>query len=204
MAVIKTYLNCELSKAVKVQYLDGNLFSQDNQANQIIVNTFENGEPITLTGTVSASIVRADGGTVAATGGTISGNTVSITLPSAAYLVPGVVSIAVKVTASGVVTTIAAIVANMYQSSTDTPIDPGTIIPSIQTLIAAIDAAVASIPADYSSLWTKLAPTFSTDVSYVAGQYVTYNSGLYRFIASHTGEWSANDVTAVTTGGEFS
>ena len=203
MAVIKTYLNCELGKAVKVQYLDGNLFSQDNQANQIIVKTFENGEPVTLSGDVSASIVRADGGTVAATGGTISGNTVSITLPSAAYLIPGVVSIAVKVTSSSVVTTIAAIVANVYQSSTDTAIDPGTIMPSIQTLIAAIDAAIASIPADYSSLWTKLAPVFSTDANYVAGQYVTYNSGLYRFNRAHTGAWSASDVTAVSIGGEL-
>ena len=204
MAVIKTHLLCELNEAVKVQYLDGVLFSQDNQANQIVITVLDNGQPATLSGSVSANIIRSDGGTVAATGGTISGNVVSITLPAAAYAVPGVVSVAVKVTASGVVTTIAAFVATMYRSSTDTAVDPGTIIPSIQTLIAQINAAVASIPADYSALWTKLAPAFSDSASYVAGQYVTYNSGLYRFNKTHTGSWSSSDVTAVNLGGEIS
>lgn len=203
MAVINTNLVCDLQKAVKVEYIDGVLFSQDNQANKINVTVLDGGEPATLSGTVSANIIRSDGGTVAATGGSITGNVASITLPAAAYAVPGVVSIVVKLTASGVITTIAAIVGNMYRSSTDTAIDPGTVIPSIQTLISQINAAVASIPADYSSLWTKLAPAFSTDASYVAGQYVTYNSGLYRFNTTHTGGWSSSDVTAVNLGGEI-
>ena len=203
MAVINTNLVCDLQKAVKVEYIDGVLFSQDNQANQINVTVLDGGEPATISGTVSANIIRSDGGTVAATGGSITGNVASITLPAAAYAVPGVVSIVVKLTVSGVITTIAAIVGNMYRSSTDTAIDPGTIIPSIQTLISQINAAVASIPADYSSLWTKLAPAFSTDASYVAGQYVTNNSGLYRFNTTHTGDWSSSDVTAVNLGGEI-
>lgn len=204
MAVINTNLVCDLQKAVKVEYIDGVLFSQDNQANKINVTVLDGGEPATISGTVSANIIRSDGGTVAATGGSITGNVASITLPAAAYAVPGVVSIVVKLTASGVITTIAAIVGNMYRSSTDTAIDPGTVIPSIQTLISQINTAVASIPADYSSLWTKLAPAFSTSASYVAGQYVTYNSGLYRFNTTHTGDWSSSDVTAVNLGGEIS
>lgn len=204
MAVVNINLTCELQKAVKVEYIDGVLFSQDNQANQINVTVLDGGEPATISGDVSANIVCSDGGTVAATGGSITGNVASITLPGAAYAVPGVVSIVVKLTTSGVITTIAAIVGNMYRSSTDTAIDPGTIIPSIQTLISQINTAVASIPADYSSLWTKLAPAFSTSASYVAGQYVTYNSGLYRFNTTHTGNWSSSDVTAVNLGGEIS
>lgn len=203
MAVINTNLVCDLQKAVKVEYIDGVLFSQDNQANQINVTVLDGGEPATISGTVSANIIRSDGGTVAASGGSITGNVASITLPAAAYAVPGVVSIVVKLTASGVITTIAAFVANMYRASTDTAIDPGTVIPSIQTLISQINTAVASIPADYSALWTKLAPAFSTDASYVAGQYVTYNSGLYRFNTSHSGSWSSSDVTAVNLGGEI-
>lgn len=158
MAVINTNLVCDLQKAVKVEYIDGVLFSQDNQANKINVTVLDGGEPATISGTVSANIIRSDGGTVAATGGSITGNVASITLPAAAYAVPGVVSIVVKLTVSGVITTIAAVVANMYRASTDTAIDPGTVMPSIQTLISQINAAVASIPADYSSLWTKLAP----------------------------------------------
>ena len=204
MAVIVTTLRCDLQNAVKVQYLDGNLFSQDVQANRIDVAVFDGEEEAAIGGSVTADVVRADGQTVAATGGTIEGNVASITLPAAAYYVPGAISVAVKLTTSGVVTTIACIVANVYRSSTDTVVDPGTIIPSVQSLITQIETAVASIPADYSSLWTKLAPAFSTDKSYVAGRYVTYDGGLYRFIKTHSGAWSASDVVPVDIGGELS
>lgn len=203
MAVITTSLVCDLQEVVKVTYLSGNLFSQDNQANVINVTVLDGGQPATISGTVTASIIRQDGGTVAATGGTITDNVVSITLPAAAYTVPGVVSIAVKLTTSGVITTLAAVVVTVYQSSTDTVVDPGTIIPSVQALISQIDAAVASIPADYSALWATIAPAFSTSATYSAGQYVTYNGGLYRFNTIHTGAWVAGDVTAVNIGGEL-
>ena len=203
MAAIQTNLTCDLQNAVKVQYLDGVLFSQDVQANQINVAVYDGGEPASISGTVTADIIRSDGGTVTATGGTIDENVASIVLPGAAYYVPGVVSIVVKLTTDGVTTSIAAVVANIYQSSTDTAIDPGTIIPSIQTLITSIETAVASIPADYSSLWAKLAPAFSSSASYAVGQYVTYDGGLYRFTKAHSGSWASGDVSAVSIGGEL-
>ena len=203
MAVIVTSLRCDLQSAVKVQYLDGNLFSQDVQANRIDVAVFDGEEEAAISGSVTADIVRADGQTVAATGGTIEGNVASITLPAAAYYVPGVISVAVKLTTSGVVTTIACIVANVYRSSTDTVVDPGTIIPSIQGLITQIETAVASIPADYSALWTKLAPAFDSSASYLKNQYVTYNGGLYRFNKNHSGSWVSGDVIPVTSGSEL-
>ena len=201
MAAINVNLRCDLQQPVKVQYLDGVIFSQDNQGNVINVTVFDGGEPAELSGSVSANIVRSDGGTVAATGGTLTDNVASITLPSAAYLVPGVVSITVKITSSSVITTIAAVVANVYQSTTDTAIDPGTIIPSVQTLIADIESARASIPAGYEVMWTTLAPAFDTGTSYVPGQYCTYNGGLYRFKKTHSGSWASGDVDAITVGG---
>ena len=202
--VIQTNLKCELQKAVRVQYLNGNLFSQDNQGNKINVEVFDGGSPATLSGTVSANVIRADGGTVAVSSGSFSGNVASVVLPAAAYAVPGVVSIIIKITSSGVITTLAAVVANVYQSSTDSAVDPGTIIPSIQTLISSIETAVASIPADYSSLWTSLAPAFNSSNNYTAGQYVTYDGSVYMFNANHSGSWSASDVISVDIGGQLS
>ena len=61
MAVITTNLTCDLQHPVKVQYLDGNLFSQDNQANIINVAVFNDGEPEDISGDVSANVIRADG-----------------------------------------------------------------------------------------------------------------------------------------------
>ena len=60
MALIESWVKCELSRAVQVQYLQGNLFSADNQGNLVGVRVFENGEPASLSGSVSANVIRAD------------------------------------------------------------------------------------------------------------------------------------------------
>lgn len=151
MAVIETWYNQDLQAPVQVQYLDGNVFSQDNLGNLIGVHVFDDGEPAVLSGTVSGNVIRADGGTVAVTG-SLTGNDCYIILPAAAYAIPGPISIIVKLTGGGSTTTICAIVANVYQSSTDAAVDPGTIIPSVAALIAEIENTRATIPNDYTEL----------------------------------------------------
>lgn len=200
--MIESWFNQDLQEAVHVRYLDGNVFSLDNNGNKVGVNVTNGGEPVTLSGSISANVIRSDGGTVAVSGSS-SGNSAWVVLPQACYAIPGVISVVIKNTVGSDVTTICAVVGNVYQSSTDTPVDPGTIIPSIQTLITSIETAVSSIPADYSSLWTSIAPAFDSTKMYAAGQYVTYNGGVYRFTKAHSGSWAAADVTAVNIGGEL-
>ena len=177
--MIESWFSQDIKKAVKVRYLDGNVFSADNAGNLIGVKLFDDGEPATLSGNVSANVIRADGSTTTA-GGTLSGNKASVTLPAAAYAVPGVISVIIKLFDGDTVTTLCAVVANVYLSSTDSVVDPGTVIPSIETLIAAIDAAVASIPADYSALTASVSKTtqnlckvLDTDLGNVANVPVT-------------------------------
>lgn len=203
MAQIETWFEQDLKKPVKVTFLDGNVFSADNDGNKVGVKVYSDGEPVTLTGTISGNVIRPDGTTVAVTGAS-EGNSAWIVLPQAAYTYPGVVSIIIKNTVNSTVSTICAVVATVYESTTSVVVDPGTIIPSIETLITSIETAVASIPADYSALWTSLAPAFDSTKSYVAGQYVTYNGGVYRFITTHTGSWVAADAVAINIGGELS
>lgn len=201
MAII-TELNCNLREAVHVKYLDGNFFSQDVYGNAIRVIVMDGDEPATLAGTVSGTAIREDGSTVALTDSRIDENVATVVLPAAAYAVPGVLAITIKISDTNTVTTLAYVVANVYRTSTDTVVDPGTIIPSITTLIEQIAEAVASIPADYSSLWAALAETFNASKSggYAVGEYVTYDGGLYRFKNAHTGSWSSSDVDAVNLG----
>lgn len=206
MAVFETWLDQDLKKPVRIQYLSGNLFSQDNMGNLIGVNVTDDGAPATLGGSVSANVIRADGATVAVDSGVLSGNRASVTLPQAAYAVPGVITVVIKITSGTDVTTLAAVVTTVYRSSTDTVVDPGTIIPSIQALISQIETAVASIPSDYSSLWTTLAPAYSTSATYAVGQYVTYNGGLYRCTTAITSaeSWTAAHWTAAKVGNDLS
>lgn len=151
MAMIETWFNQDLQNPVHVQYLDGNVFSQDNLGNLIGVHVFDDGEPAVLSGSVSGNVIRQDGGTVAVTGA-LSGNDCYIILPAAAYSIPGPISVIIKLTGGGSTITLCAIVANVYQASTDTPVDPGTILPDISALIATINAAILSIPSDYDAL----------------------------------------------------
>ena len=201
MAQLEIWYKQDLHGAVKIHYLDGNVFSLDHHGNIVGVKLFDNGEPAIISGSVSANVIRSNNTTVPVSG-ILSENRAYVSLPEAACAIPGPISIIIKLTTNGVVTTVCAVIANVYASSTDTIVDPGTILPSIQTLLSEIETAVASIPADYSSLWKTFAPNFDTSSSYVEGQYTTYNGGLYRFIKNHSGEWSANDVVDATSGNE--
>jgi LysM repeat protein len=203
MAVFETWLNQDLQKPLKPQVLDGSLFTQDNAGNLVGVVLFNNGEPEEISGTVGGMILRADGATVAVVDGNSNGNKGWIILPQSAYAVPGQIVIVIKVTNGSTVTTIGAATVGVQKSSTDTIVDPGTIISGIDTLIATIDAAIDSIPADWSSLLTSIAPVFSTNTAYNIGDYVWHTTGadapakLYKFTSAHAvGAWDASQVTA--------
>ena len=183
MAQLETWFNQDIHAPVKVHYLDGNVFSQDNFGNIIGVNVFDNGSPASLSGSVSAHVIRADGATVAVEG-ILSENRAYASFPASAYAVPGVISIIIKLTTGSVITTLCAVVANVYQSSTDVPVDPGTIMPSIEDLIEAIDAAVASIPADYSDLsnaWNYHVPN---PRNFIDPGYVAFNKTWNEVVGS--------------------
>ena len=185
MATIKTDLICNLNQPVNVTYLHGNLFSQDNAGNTINVFVMDNGEPATIGGTVSANVIRSDGQTVAVSGA-IEGNRAYVILPQACYAVPGVVHIIIKLTQNTTVTTIAAIVANVYMSTTDAVIDPGQVIPSIQALMALIEEAVDSIPTDYTGLLHTIAADYSSSKTYKVGDYAWESGVLKRCIVPIT------------------
>lgn len=185
MATVKCDFRCDLTKPIKVEYLDGNIFTMDNGGNTINVYCYEGEEPATLGGSVSANVIRPDGTTVTVSGA-IDGNKAYVTLQQAAYAVPGHVTIIIKVTQGTTVTTIAAIVANNMLSSTDTIVDPGTIIPSVQALIAQIETAVGSIPADYSALLATLAADYSSSKTYAVGDYAWQAGVLKRCIVPIT------------------
>lgn len=203
MAVIETWLKTDLQKCVKVHGISGNLFSQDNGGNLIGVEIMDGGQPATVTGSVSANVLRADGATVAIAG-TLSGNRASVTLPQAAYAVPGMLSVVIKLTSGSTVTTIGAIQAIVYRTSTDTIIDPGTILPSVQDLIAQIDAAVASIPPDYSELTGEVSSLksalseYGIDTIYQGtfdGTKGTANNAKYYYIATVHDDCKLKSIT---------
>ena len=186
--MIETWFSQDTQQAVKVHYLDGNLFSLDNNGNKIGVNMFTNGSPSNISGSISANVVRSDGVTVPVEGNK-SNNKAWVVLPQDAYISPGVVSIVIKATDGGNITTLCVVVSNVYRTSTDAVVDPGTIIPSIQTLIAEIEYAINSIPSDYSSLSANVVSIASA----VVGEFDIDSVTLTNYnIGVSNGKWVYN------------
>lgn len=173
------------------------IYMGDANANRIGAIVTLNGEAAPLGGVCSGTAILADGSTVALTGN-VSGNEAYVTLPPGCYSVEGQIQVFVRLTVSGVTTTLLSAFGTVRLTETGTVIDPGTIIPSVAQLIASIAQATASIPADYTALLGSIAPTFSTSANYVAGDYVWYSGTLYRYDVAHAaGDWSAAQVSAV-------
>lgn len=128
----------------------------DALANRFGVRAFRNREPVQLAGTCTGYFIRADGATIAVTG-TIDGNVAYVTLTDTCYAVEGYFCLAIKVASGGETVTLRIVDGTVNRTSTNASVDPGTIIPSIEDLIATIEAAVATIPQDYSGMKRTLA-----------------------------------------------
>lgn len=173
MAVIETWLEQDLQAPVKVRYLDGSLFSNNGNGNRIGVRVYNNGEPVTLSGTVSGYVVVADGSTVPCTG-TRSGNQASILIPPAAYQ-PGAVFISVFLTDGSTVTTLAAVSTTVMQTRTNSQVSPGSVVTDwTQTINAAMQSVVDANAANMAQTYGEL--TFPVPM----GKYTLYNNLLYR------------------------
>lgn len=201
MAIYKEdFVDIELtSGSIYRSFLTRTIGEGDALANRFGVRAFRNGAAETLGGNCTGYFIRNDGGTVTITG-TVSGNTAYVDLPEACYAVEGQFALAIKVSGSGVTGTLRIVDGVVSNTTTGTIIDPGTIIPSIEDLMDAIDEAVASIPADYSNLWGTIAPAFDSTESYVVGQFCTYDGNMYMFIKAHSGSWNESDVVLTNIG----
>lgn len=200
MAVIETWFEQDLQKPVKVHYIDGNLFSHNGNGNRIGVVVTNNGEPVTLTGSVSGYAVLADGTTVPCTG-TRSGNKASILVPAAAYS-PGSILISIFLTDGTTVTTLAALSSSVIMARTGNQIDPGSVVTdwtnTINAAMQSVETAAANLGNIVATPYANL--TFPVPL----GKYIIYNNGLYRCISpiASSEAWTAAHWTNVKLGDE--
>lgn len=200
---IKNYVQ-DLAQDIQIRHCGTLIFNTDEDSNVINVALYNGQEEAPQSGSVACAVICSDGSTVPVTGGTISGNTVSVTL-GAAGMIPGQVGIGIQVISGDVKTTVFKAVYSVELFETDTVVDPSSRITiSVGELVSDIEAAVASIPADYSDLLAAIAPTFSSSTAYAAGTYAWYSGTLYRFTVDHAaGSWTGSDAVAVVIGAEL-
>lgn len=109
------WMQTDLQRLPEVRHLGGQVFSKDSGANKIGVEVLNGGEPATLTGTITANIVRADGTTITASGSK-SGNRAWVVLPEAAYNVVGHIGIYIKATNGTEVATLGGVESYVFKS----------------------------------------------------------------------------------------
>lgn len=109
------WLETDLKNLPEVKHLGGQVFSQDSNANKIGVEVFYNGEPITLTGSIKANVIRADGTTLEVTGEK-SGNRAWVILPAEAYAVVGHIGIYIKRISGSEISTLGGVESYVYKT----------------------------------------------------------------------------------------
>lgn len=132
----ETWLKSDLKKPLSVIDLKGNFFTEDSGANLVGVELYDNGQPVTISGTITGYVIRQDGAMVPPITGTASGNKAQIILSGACYEIPGTISIVIKVGD----TAIGACVGSVYRATSDSVVDPEHVVPSLAELLAQIEA----------------------------------------------------------------
>lgn len=146
------------NKLLKIDNLLGQVITGEAGAHTFVIyGVDDDGAQVPLSGTVTASFLRPDGATLWINGGTVSDGEAHVTLPAHCYEVPGRFALSIFLSSGDDNTVcIYCAVGNVFKAQTDVIIDPGTIMPSIATLLAEIERVAGTIPADYSDLATQV------------------------------------------------
>lgn len=141
---------------VKIDNLVGQIATGEGNAHTFVIYGVDgSGETVPITGTITGYFLRADGNTVLIDTGDIEDGEALVTLPANCYNYEGRFALSIFASTEDSAVCIYCAVGNVFRTQTDTTIDPGTIMPSIADLIDEINAAIASIPPDYSTLVTR-------------------------------------------------
>jgi len=128
-----------LDAPITVDSLHGMTFTNESGAHQFVISAMQGGNPLALTGSVSARFMRANNTTILLTGSVTNGKAV-ITLHQDCYNVPGRFQLAIFNTVSGTTTCIYAAIGTVQRTVAGDLIDSGEAVPDISELLAQIDA----------------------------------------------------------------
>ena len=139
-------INIELTSGqVARSFLNRTIGEGDNAANRFGVRLFRNGEQVTLNDvTCMGFFIRPNGDTVVIEG-TVSGLEAYVTLPQACYVYEGNFTLAIKLAGTNITGTMRIVDGVIANTTTETLIDPGSVIPDLQDLIALIEEAEIAV-----------------------------------------------------------
>lgn len=115
----------------------------DSHANRYGVRLRRNGQSVNAGGATCMGyfIRNGNGDTVVVNGGMFSGDTAYVELPQSCYAYDGPFSLVIKLVGGGVTGTMRIVDGTVVNSMIGAPIDPGSVVPDLQSLLAVIDRA---------------------------------------------------------------
>lgn len=188
------------NRMVNIEDLSGAAFQAESGGHTFEISGVDDtGAAVALSGTVAGVFRRPDNADIALTG-SASGGVASVTLTDDCYAVPGRFVLTIFVTSGGQKTAVYAAVGTV--SATNGGAVAGDTPQDVVDLINAIEAAVATIPADYTDLMTSIAPVYSSSALYPLGAYSWHDGHLYRCTTPITTAetWTAAHWTATVLG----
>ena len=190
------------NRMVQIEDLSGMTFQAESGGHTFeIFGVDDTGATVNLSGTVTGVFRRPDNADIALTG-SASGGVASVTLTDDCYAVPGRFGLTIFVTSGGQKTAVYAAIGTV--ASTNGGAVAGDTPQDVVDLINAIEAAVATIPADYTDLMAAIAPMYSNSALYAVGSYAWYDGDLYRCTTPITTAetWTAAHWTAAVIGND--
>ena len=180
---------------VHIEDLRGSAYQAEEKGHTFQIHgTDVNGNAVALYGTASAVFLRADSVDVVLTG-TISDGIVSITLTEECYDVPGRFGLTIYLTSDGQTTAIYAAIGSVSRTSSGI-VSSGT-VDDVEDLIARINAAIASIPVDYSAFQTMTMMAYNAARVEYKNDVVNKDNTLYIYdeYVQANSEWDASKVS---------
>lgn len=170
----------DLQEKITVHHCESVVFEGDSNSYLVGVHVTDGGVVPTLTGTVSCHVIRPDNATVTFNG-TRDGADVSAILPKSALTYPGAIAVVLQVVNGSDIMTVLKAIFTAEQTTTNTIVDPGNVIPSIEELLDKIDemeegteranAAAAALEDMTVSASAVSGSTPTATVSTVSGHY---------------------------------
>jgi len=133
------------SGTIHRSFMNHSIGEADKNANRFGIRAFRNGASENLGAAVCTGyFIKATGETVIIPG-TVSDNTAYVTLPQTCYATEGQFSLAIKLAGGDITSTVRIVDGIVANTTTDTVIDPGEVIPDINDLLELIEEAEAVI-----------------------------------------------------------
>lgn len=141
MLVTTLAYKTNLKNGLSMQPLNVAFMAGDDDAHRFEVRCFYGDEPVELIGSgITGYFVRHADGATLPIAGNVEDNAAVVVLPAACYAVPGRFSFVIKVTSATVIQSVLWVDGVVSRSHTDSVVDPGESVPSLDELLAKIDA----------------------------------------------------------------